>query len=60
VIDRLNREFTRALNSPDIKESLLKLGLESAPGTPEAFGAWMKSEYQKWGKLIREAGIRGE
>jgi tripartite-type tricarboxylate transporter receptor subunit TctC len=60
VIERLNREFARALNAPDIKESLLRLGLESAPGTPEAFGAWMKSEYQKWGKLIREAGIRGE
>jgi len=60
VIDRLNREFGRALVIPEIKEALLKLGLESAPGTPEAFGAYMKSEYQKWGKLIREAGIRGE
>jgi len=60
VIDRLNREFGRALNVPEVKEALLRQGLESAPGTPEAFGAYMKSEYQKWGKVIREAGIRGE
>jgi tripartite-type tricarboxylate transporter receptor subunit TctC len=60
IIDRLNREFARALNVPEIKEALLRSGLEVAPGTPESFGAYMKSEYQKWGKLIREAGIRGE
>jgi len=60
VIDRLNREFGRTLNVPEIKDSLLRLGLESAPGTPEAFGAWMKNEYQKWGKVVREAGIRSE
>jgi tripartite-type tricarboxylate transporter receptor subunit TctC len=60
VIDRLNREFGRALNVPEVKEALLRQGLEVAPGTPEAFGAYMKSEYQKWGKLIREVGIRPE
>ncbi len=60
VIDRLNREFGRALNVPETKEALLRQGLEAAPGTPEAFSAYMKAEYQKWGKVIREAGIRGE
>ena len=60
IIDRLNREFGRALNVTDIKEALLRSGLETAPGTPEAFGAYMKSEYRKWGKLIAEAGLRGE
>lgn len=57
VIDRLNKEFVRALSLPEVKEALLKQGLEARPGTPEAFGNYMKSEYQKWGKLIREAGI---
>jgi tripartite-type tricarboxylate transporter receptor subunit TctC len=60
IVDRLNKEFTRALLMPDIKDALLKLGLESAPGTPAAFGKYMKSEYEKWGKLIREIGIRAE
>jgi tripartite-type tricarboxylate transporter receptor subunit TctC len=57
IVDRLNKEFARALNTPEIKEALLRQGLEAAPGTPEAFGAYIKSEYQKWGKLIAEAGI---
>ncbi len=60
VIDRLNAEFGRALSAPDIKEALLKLGLEAAPGTPEAFGKYMKTEYEKWGKLIGEIGIKGD
>jgi tripartite-type tricarboxylate transporter receptor subunit TctC len=60
VVDRLNAEFGRALMAPDVKEGLLKLGLESAPGTPEAFGKFMKSEYEKWGKLIAEIGIKSD
>lgn len=57
IIDRLNREFGRALIMPDIRDALLRTGLEAAPGTPDAFGAYIKSEYTKWGKLIAEAGI---
>jgi tripartite-type tricarboxylate transporter receptor subunit TctC len=60
IVDRLNAEFGRALTAPDIKEALLKLGLEAAPGTPEAFGKYMKSEYAKWGKLIAEIGIKAD
>jgi tripartite-type tricarboxylate transporter receptor subunit TctC len=60
IVDRLNKEFSRALLMPEIKEALLKQGLEVAPGTPEAFGAYMKAEYLKWGKLIREAGIQSQ
>ncbi|HUP94676.1 MAG TPA: tripartite tricarboxylate transporter substrate binding protein [Burkholderiales bacterium] len=59
IVDRLNKEFTRALLMPDIKEALLRQGLEVAPGTPDAFGAYIKSEYYKWGKVIAEAGIAG-
>ena len=57
VVMRLNKEFTQALNTPDVKEALLKNGLEARPGTPEEFGKYIHAEYAKWGKLIREAGI---
>jgi tripartite-type tricarboxylate transporter receptor subunit TctC len=60
IVTRLNTEISRALLIADIKEALLKQGLEVAPGTPEAFGKYMKSEYEKWGKLIREAGIQSQ
>ena len=49
--------FVHALNVPEVKEALLKNGLEARPGTPEAFGKYIHSEYDKWGRLIREAGI---
>ena len=57
IIERLNKEFVRALNVPEVKDALLRNGLEAAPGTPEAFGTYIRSEYRKWGKLIAEAGI---
>ena len=57
IIDRLNAEFGRILSTPDVKEALLKQGLEVAPGTPVAFGAYMKSEYVKWAKVIADAGL---
>jgi tripartite-type tricarboxylate transporter receptor subunit TctC len=57
IITRLNREIVQILNRPDTSEALLKLGLEVWTSTPEAFGVYIKSEYDKWGRIIREAGI---
>ena len=57
IVARLNKEFAHALNVPEVKEALLKNGLEARPGTPEEFGRYIRSEYDKWGRLIREAGI---
>jgi len=57
IIARLNRELVQILNMPDTAEALLKLGLEVWTTTPEAFGAYIKSEYDKWGRVIKEAGI---
>lgn len=58
IIARLNKELTAVLNSPDIKEALFKQGLDAAPGTPEEFGAYMRSEMAKWAKVIAAAGIK--
>jgi tripartite-type tricarboxylate transporter receptor subunit TctC len=58
IVDRLNKEFARALNMQDVKDVLLRQGLEAAPGTPDAFGAYIKSEYRKWGKLIAQLGMQ--
>ena len=60
IIDRLNREFTAVLNMPDIKDILFKQGLDSAPGTPEAFGAYIKAETAKWAKVIKVSGAKPE
>jgi tripartite-type tricarboxylate transporter receptor subunit TctC len=57
IITRLNREIVQILNRPDTGEALLKLGLEVWTSTPEAFGAYIRAENEKWGRIIREAGI---
>jgi tripartite-type tricarboxylate transporter receptor subunit TctC len=57
VIGRLNRELVNILNDAEIKRRLLLHGVEASPSTPEGLGKYMKSEFEKWGKLIAEAGI---
>jgi tripartite-type tricarboxylate transporter receptor subunit TctC len=60
VIERLNREIVKALNSAEVKDLLAKQGLEPAPGTPEALAAFMKREYDTWGKVVKQAGIKAQ
>jgi tripartite-type tricarboxylate transporter receptor subunit TctC len=60
IIDRLNREFTAVLKMPEIQEVLFKQGLDAAPSTPEAFGAYIKSETTKWAKVIKVSGAKPE
>jgi tripartite-type tricarboxylate transporter receptor subunit TctC len=58
IINRLNKDIAAALLAPDIKEFLFKQGLDAAPGTPEEFGTYMKSEMAKWAKVIKAAGVK--
>jgi tripartite-type tricarboxylate transporter receptor subunit TctC len=58
IVHRLNAEITGALNDERIKTSMRNLGVEPAPSTPEAFEAYIRSETQKWAKVIRQAHIK--
>jgi len=60
IINRPNKEFTAVLNMPDVKDLLFKQGLDAAPGTPEAFGAYIKSETTKWAKVIKASGAKAQ
>ena len=57
ILDRLHRDFTHVLESKSVKEPLLARGIETAPSTPEAFAAYIKSETKKWGAVIRTAQL---
>ena len=59
VIARLNQETVRVLNSAELKERFLKSGVETVGSTPEEFGAVVRSEMARLGKVIRDANIRG-
>jgi tripartite-type tricarboxylate transporter receptor subunit TctC len=57
IVARLNREIVQILNRADSADALLKAGMEPWTSTPEAFGSYIKAEYGKWGRIIKEAGI---
>ena len=57
VLQRWNTEIVRVLQSPDVKENLIKHGLTPEPGTREELGKFIDSESKKWGQLIRERKI---
>jgi tripartite-type tricarboxylate transporter receptor subunit TctC len=58
VITTLQRQMAGALKRPDVKERFARLGAEPVGGTPEEFGALIKSEIAKWAKVVKEAGIK--
>ncbi|WP_427915583.1 Bug family tripartite tricarboxylate transporter substrate binding protein [Ramlibacter sp. MMS24-I3-19] len=58
IVQKLNAEITAALKDEQIVASMRNLGVEPAPTTPEAFEAYIRSETQKWAKVIRQANIR--
>ena len=58
IINRLNRELLLVLAKPDVREKLLKGGVEAVGSTPEELGAYVKSDIARIEKLIKSAGIR--
>jgi tripartite-type tricarboxylate transporter receptor subunit TctC len=60
IVAKLNKELIRALAAPDVKEKLFNQGIETVGSTPEEFTAYNKAETAKWGKVIREQGIKIE
>ncbi len=57
IIERLNKELRAALANPDVKNSIINQGGEPTPTTPEEHAAVVAREYDKWGAVIRDAGI---
>lgn len=60
IIARLNREIVAILDKPEVRDALLSEGGDITPGTPEEFAVFLKSEAQKWAKVIKQAGITAE
>jgi tripartite-type tricarboxylate transporter receptor subunit TctC len=58
IIDRLNQEINAVLAEPDMKKRLVELGGDPLIGTPEAFGAMIVTETEKWKKVIEGADIK--
>jgi tripartite-type tricarboxylate transporter receptor subunit TctC len=60
IVARLNAEVNRALLTPELKTRLVSEGAEAAPATPQAFGAFIAAEIERWRPVIQKAGLRAE
>ena len=60
IAQLLHGEITKAAKSRDVSEPLTAFGIEMIAGTPEHFASYLHSETEKWGKVIREAGISAD
>ena len=57
---RLNAEINRIMMLPDVKEKMEAIGVEPVNETPEQFGAVLRADADKWGRLVKELGIKSE
>jgi len=60
IIERLNKEINAALADPKIKTRFAELGATVIPGSPADFGKLIADETEKWGKVVRFAGVKPE
>lgn len=60
IIDRLNVEAVKVMSMPETRASLTSMGGEPAAGSPEETASFLRAEYVRWGKVIREANLKAE
>jgi tripartite-type tricarboxylate transporter receptor subunit TctC len=60
IVERLNMESVKAMSAADTRERALALGTEPTSGTPEQAAEFLRTEYTRIGKVIRDAGIKGD
>jgi tripartite-type tricarboxylate transporter receptor subunit TctC len=56
IVERLHAETAKALQDPDLRQSLRTAGVEAVDMAPPQFDAFIRAEYEKWGKVVRETG----
>ena len=58
IVDRINREITHALATAEVRERLVAVGAEAVDSNPAAFKAFLENETRRWGKVLKDAGIK--
>lgn len=57
ILAKLNTDLHEALNAPDTHQRLVDQGIDPAPSTPGEFAAFIRSEAEKWAKVVKDAGV---
>jgi len=60
IVAKLNAEVNKVLQMPDVREKIANGGATAVGGTSEEFAAFVKQDYAKWGKIVKESGVKLE
>ena len=60
IVTKLNKELRKIIDDPDVNAKLGNVGFEAFSSTPKEFGDFIKVQLDKWGKMVRDAGIQPE
>ena len=60
IVGRLSKELVAMLNTPEMTRQLLLIGAEPRPRTPEESAAYLRSEVDRWAKVIKAANVKAE
>ena len=60
IVNKLNAEINKLMSAPDTRKALYDAGVEVSPSTPEAMSEYMTQELARWGKVVKDTGIKIE
>jgi len=60
IVSRIHAEVTKIINAPELKSRLASQGILLSTNSPAEFAQFIREDNARWGKVIREAGIKGE
>jgi tripartite-type tricarboxylate transporter receptor subunit TctC len=60
IVQKLNAEFIRAMNVPEVKERVESLGYQVVGSTPAQLDAHLRNEIARWARVVKEAGVTVE
>ncbi len=58
IVTKLNTEIIKLMDNPEMRERLVGLGVESAPGTPEQLTTLMRDDLVRWAKIVKDSGAQ--
>ena len=60
IVNKLNADFVTALKDPEVQKSVRANGATPSPSTPEEFANQIIKDYERWGAIVKAAGLKPE